>query len=88
MFVGAVVLLVSSFQIITGSQLVVPASVKSWSVAVVSGSAYVNGAGPMPVGVSLNGGSYDGRFISANPLVVGATGTLASPSNVIVMWET
>lgn len=68
--------------ILTGSQLVLPAGLRSWSFAVQSGSAYVNGSGSFDVGFGLSMGGYDGRWITSSPVVIGCTG-----GKTYVTWE-
>lgn len=75
------------FAIITGSQTQIPIGAKSASVAIISGSAYINGSGAFPAGLTLGFGGYDGRFPLASAINVGATGSIASPSQVIILWE-
>lgn len=76
-----------TFAIITGGQTTIPAGAKSASVAVISGSAYVNGTGPLIAGTSLNLGGYDGKMLLNGPVTVGGTGVVASPANILVSWE-
>jgi hypothetical protein len=76
-----------TFAILTGSQQVINAGYKSASVAVISGSAYINGSGPYLDGVALSFGGYGG-FLSATPLVVGCTGSTGAPCSTYVIWET
>lgn len=58
---------------LTGSQAIVPVGMKSVSVAVQSGTAYVNSI-PWNAGTVLNMGGYDGRYLSAIAYAVGITG--------------
>lgn len=58
---------------ITSSQVIVPAGRKSVSVAVQSGTAYINGV-PWNAGLVMNAGGYDGRFVSSTEFAVGITG--------------
>lgn len=77
-----------NFALITGSQFIVPTSAKSWSVAIISGFAYLNGTGAIPAGITIAGGSYAGSQLLSSPMVVGATGSAAAPSQVLVVYET
>lgn len=72
-----------SFSIITSSQTQIPVGAKSWSISVVSGSAYVNGTGPISAYTNINGGGYDGRFTLNTAINVGTTG-----GNVLIAYET
>lgn len=63
----------SSMSNITGSQVIVPTGRKSVSVAVESGTAYINGMA-INAGVTLNLGGYDGRFTSSVAYAIGITG--------------
>jgi hypothetical protein len=56
---------------ITGSQITIPAGAKEWSVAVESGSAFVNGL-QLNAGTALNGGNAGGALLSG--ITVGCTG--------------
>lgn len=77
-----------SFSIVTGSQVIIPVGVRSASVSIVSGTAYVNGTGPVVAGVTLKFGGYDGRYLSSAGVVVGATGSALFPCQVLILWET
>ena len=71
-------------------QVIIPATAKAWSVAVISGAAWVDGAGPLFAGTSLAGGNYDIRTTLSRSLAVGATGTIGAPSSnpsVLVTYE-
>lgn len=70
--------------IINTGQVQIPVGVKAWSISVISGYAFVNGTGPLPVNTNLNGGNFGGGFISNNPINVGATG---APVNVLVYYQ-
>lgn len=76
-----------SLYIITGSQMQIPAGVRSASVTVVSGSAFVNAVGPFMAGFSMGFGGYDGRFLMSTAVNVGCTGSAATPCQTVVMWE-
>jgi hypothetical protein len=71
-----------TFNIITSSQVQIPANAKSWSVAVESGSAFINGSGPINAGTALNGGGYNGAFKLSAAINVGCTGGRA-----IIVYE-
>jgi hypothetical protein len=73
--------------IITGGQMQIPAGAKSASIAIISGAAYINGSGAFPAGLTLSFGGYDGRLSLASAINVGATGSAASPSQLIISWE-
>lgn len=75
-----------SLSVLTGSQIQIPVGVRSASVAVNSGYAVVNGTS-IPQGVTLNFGGYNGCPTLSTAINVGSTGSAASPSNVLVMWE-
>lgn len=72
----------SSLSSITGSQLVLPSSVYSWSVLVQSGAAFVNGV-PLFAGNTIQGGGYGPMKLNgATTLVVGCTG-----GRTLVSWD-
>lgn len=66
---------------ITSGTLTIPAGTKSWSLAVESGSCYMNGT-LLNNGTNLNGGGYDGRYLLGNSLTIGCTG-----GRVLAIWE-
>ncbi len=66
---------------ITSGTVVIPIGAKSWSIAVESGSCYMNTT-LLNNGTSLNGGGYDGRYTLGTSLSIGCTGGRA-----LVMWE-
>ena len=72
----------NNFSIITGSQLTLPIGTRSWSFAVVSGQAWVNGTGGIDAGYGLSSENY-----SANAINIGATGAGAASAKVLVQWE-
>jgi hypothetical protein len=47
--------------------------VKQWTIAVESGSAYMNGI-LLNTSTIIDGGGYDGRFILGTAINVGCTG--------------
>ena len=67
---------------ITGSQIQIPAGVKSYSVFVLSGSAFVQGT-LLPTTSLVKGGRYGGGFLSSYALNVGCTGGFT-----VITWET
>ncbi len=75
-----------NFAIITGSQTTIPVNTKSYSIAVESGYAFING-NLFNAGSSIDGGSYNGSFRLSTAIAVGATGDVANPSRVIVYYE-
>jgi len=75
------------FAILTGSQTQIPVGARSASISVISGGCYINGSGNFPAGMTLNFGGYDGRFILSSVINVGCTGSTASPSKTILVWE-
>lgn len=77
-----------NFVIITNSQTQIPVGAKSWAVSVISGSAYINGVGPIFAYANINGGGYDGRFPLNAAINVGGTGVGSSSSNILVVYET
>lgn len=66
---------------VTSGMAIIPTGSKSWSVAVESGSCYLNQT-LLNVGTTLNGGGYDGRYTLSSTISVGCTG-----GRTIVMWE-
>lgn len=66
---------------ITSDTIVIPTGSKSWSIAVESGSCYLNNT-LLNQGTSLNGGGFDGRYMLNSAISVGCTG-----GRTIVMWE-
>lgn len=74
-----------NFNLIVGTgQVIIPAGVKSAAVSIVSGTAFIAARGPIPAGLALDLGGYDGRFLMTNSVAVGATGV---GSYVMVNWE-
>lgn len=76
----------TTFTTVTGSQTVIAPGYRSWSASVLSGSAYVCGAGPFPAGASLGGGGYP-QLYGSTPIVIGGTGTAASPTFILINYE-
>jgi hypothetical protein len=72
----------STFYVVTGSQMTIPAGTRSWAIGVVSGAAYINGAGPFESMVTFSSASY-----VAAAITVGGTGTVASPTKIVVQYE-
>lgn len=73
----------TNFAIITGSQLVIPANSRSWSIGFISGDyGVIDGIGTFPAGVSFSSQNYN-----LNPIVVGGTGNVGAPFKAIVQWE-
>lgn len=67
----------------TSGVTTVPAGVKAWSIGVVSGTVYVDGVGPLPLGTSLNGGNYSTEArLNAAITISGAPGAYG-----LLMWE-
>lgn len=62
-----------SFTAISSGVYSIPVGVSSWSLTVESGNAFINGAGPVNAGNSINGGGYGG-FKTAAAINVGITG--------------
>lgn len=57
----------------TTQQYQIPVGTRQWSIAVESGSAYVNGV-QINASTTLNGGGFDGRFTLSTAINVGTTG--------------
>ena len=68
----------NNFAVITTAQQIIPARARSWAFAVVSGAAYVDGAGPILAGYTLSSQNQ-----TTNPVVIGCTG-----GNTVIQWET
>lgn len=68
--------------ILTGSQVTIPPGSRAWQVTVQSGMAVINGSGPLNAPFS-----YTSSNPAATALTVGATGVVANPSKVVVVWE-
>lgn len=77
-----------NYTIITGSQFSIPVGARSYSVSVISGSAYLNGTGPIFAYSNINGGGYGGTWILGSAINVGATGTITAPCSVLIAYET
>ncbi len=75
-----------NWAIITGGQTTIPVNAKSYSIAVESGYAFVNG-NLFNAGSSIDGGAYNGSFRLSTAIAVGTTGSAADPSRVIVYYE-
>lgn len=65
---------------ITSGSVLIPTGTLSWSVAVESGSAYINNL-LLNEGSSFNGGGY-GSYFSNSTLNIGCTG-----GRTLIMWE-
>lgn len=65
---------------VTSGSVLIPTGTLSWSVAVESGSAYINNL-LLNEGSSFNGGGY-GNYFSNTPLNIGCTG-----GRTLIMWE-
>lgn len=62
-----------TFLAITSGQAQIPTGVKSWSVGIESGTAFLNGVA-MNAQMAINGGDYDGRYRLGTAINVGITG--------------
>ena len=71
-----------SFSAITNGQMQIPVGARQYSVAVESGSAYINGM-LINAQTIINGGGYDGRRTLSSAINVGCTG-----GRIIVTYET
>jgi hypothetical protein len=73
---------IPNFQVITNTQIQIPTGVRSYSIAIESGSAYVNGI-LMNSQMVINGGGYEGRWFLGQEINVGTSG-----GRVLVNFET
>ncbi len=64
----------TNFLIATSGNYTIPTGCFSWSFAVESGAAYLNGIGPINVGFSMNSDILGPSFCLNAPLIVGITG--------------
>lgn len=74
-----------TFGFATGSQVVIPAGARAYSVWIESGSASIGGT-VYNVGTSIAGGGYPNFTLSAS-LGVGCTGSAASPCRLNYNYE-
>ncbi len=66
---------------LTSGILTIPVGAKAWSVAVESGSCYVNQT-VLNEGTSLNGGGFDGRCTLSQAIIIGCTG-----GRTLISWD-
>lgn len=70
-------------RVITSSQVIIPAGTIQWSVNVISGTAFVDGQGPLVASTPLRGGGYNGSLGNITTMAVGCTG-----GHTVVTYET
>ncbi len=75
-----------NFTIVIDTQTTIPVNAKSYSIAVESGYAYVNG-NLFNAGSTVNGGGYNGSFGLGSEISVGGTGDVTTPVRIIVYYE-
>lgn len=81
--VNGVSVYASSFSVFTGGVIQIPPGTKSWSIGVVSGNIFINGAGPLTGPVSINGGGYNGRTTLGSAITV--SGSIGAKA--LLLWE-
>ncbi len=67
----------------SSGQTTIPIGVKSWSIGVISGGVFINNAGPMPIGASINGGGYGTSTSLEKSIQISGDARAFG----IVMWE-